>query len=553
MRGLAWPTTILTRGEYSQVQDGGMSPITEGEEEVPEEQEDLQSTKSISNLLLPAVEEVPSMLMWLIAIIIPCCMVLVNMCMILCSEVMGRLETGMVDSSFSAQGLTRALIAKVAFSGTVAAIASALVVLLDPGSAGSGLPELKGYLNGNRMSSLFTLWGHIVRPLSAVLGMSAGLFVGREGPLIVTAGGIGVFITHLLAGGMCKSWVKRDTFTLQQTGQLQRKRNFAYIKRSGCILGCAAGLAGAFNAPVGGVLYMLEETTMELWPKELTFKAFLASTLSVLCTRFLFDKLGRDAKAQTFLIDTSQHPFASHIVEFAWKQVPIIAILGIVGGLLSVAYARCWISVWKLRKAALDRFQEWQSIASIADAVLYTMLCAVFVMLVPWLTSCSDIPSGHNLHIYARYTCPHGQYSKLASLILPVGWEDAVKNLYWQSECHTSRCFAEEALEEAKYLPIAIGVYFVLSVGTAGLKMSTGTFVPNMFLGALMGRWLRQVFEVTGTNDRLGLELAHPGIYAFLGSAAMLAGFSRMSVAIVVLLVELSQNIGLGLGLMVSM
>jgi H+/Cl- antiporter ClcA len=45
---------------------------------------------------------------------------------------------------------------------------------------------------------------------------------------------------------------------------------------------------------------------------------------------------------------------------------------------------------------------------------------------------------------------------------------------------------------------------------------------------------------------------AHPGFYAVCGAAAMLSGFTHMSLAIVVLLIEASMDLELTIPLMVS-
>eukprot|EP00931_Biecheleriopsis_adriatica_P086354 TRINITY_DN61046_c0_g1_i1.p1 TRINITY_DN61046_c0_g1~~TRINITY_DN61046_c0_g1_i1.p1 ORF type:complete len:808 (-),score=98.60 TRINITY_DN61046_c0_g1_i1:47-2470(-) len=496
-------------------------------------------------------ESAPKILMWLVALCVPLGMVLANTLMVLCCEVLERFEIDLLKHMLSSGHLRHALLVKATFEGAVATTAAFLVTTFAKTSVGSGLPELKGYLNGNRMQDTFTSAGHIVRPLAMVLVMSSGLFVGREGPLIVMSGGIGILISQAFATGMFKSWLKRDTFSLTSGYQgVQRQKRFAEIERNGCILGCVAGMASSFNAPVGAVLYMIEETTTEGWPKTMTLKAFMASTISVLCTHFLFYKLGRRATAHSFLIDSSAHPFASHLHHFSWKQLPFLILLGVLGGLMSAAFAKCWILVWKLRKRLYDICEH--RLPMVADAVIYTMACASVVMLVPCLVSCSTMPADQDVHIYAQYTCPAGEYNRLAALLLPHGVEHSVKYLYEQTSCKSEECFINLSFEEAKILPIAILVYFALSVGTAGLQIPAGSFVPNMFLGALTGRYFRQVLELSRINERFQLELAHPGIYAFLGSASMLAGGTRMSLAIAVLLMELSQNIALCFGLLVS-
>ena len=60
----------------------------------------------------------------------------------------------------------------------------------------------------------------------------------------------------------------------------------------GCVLGGAAGISAAFSAPIGAILYMLEEVSVVAWPTELTFRTFVATTLAALVTRFCLNFSG---------------------------------------------------------------------------------------------------------------------------------------------------------------------------------------------------------------------------------------------------------------------
>ncbi|HOO27400.1 MAG TPA: ClC family H(+)/Cl(-) exchange transporter, partial [Lachnospiraceae bacterium] len=100
--------------------------------------------------------------------------------------------------------------------------------------AGSGIPQLEGILKGyfrKRKSWLYTMFGKFV---GGAIAIGAGLSLGREGPSIqfgaCVAEGLGKKIGN---------------------GRLERKILMAS--------GASAGLSAAFNAPMAGVVFALEE------------------------------------------------------------------------------------------------------------------------------------------------------------------------------------------------------------------------------------------------------------------------------------------------------
>lgn len=102
----------------------------------------------------------------------------------------------------------------------------------EPMASGSGIPQVKGVLLGVMKLRWFSvLWVKIV---GGVLGIGAGLSLGREGPSIqlgaVAAQGLSRFLGRT-------------------------KIEERYLMTSGA----SAGLAAAFNAPLAGVIFALEE------------------------------------------------------------------------------------------------------------------------------------------------------------------------------------------------------------------------------------------------------------------------------------------------------
>ena len=76
-------------------------------------------------------------------------------------------------------------------------VASCTLVLYQPAAAGSGIPEIIGFLNGTKIKDIFKLQTLIVKFLSCAFAVGAGMPVGYEGPMIhlgsLAAAGISQF------------------------------------------------------------------------------------------------------------------------------------------------------------------------------------------------------------------------------------------------------------------------------------------------------------------------------------------------------------------------
>jgi H+/Cl- antiporter ClcA len=128
------------------------------------------------------------------------------------------------------------------------------LVQIEPMASGSGIPQIKGILLGRmHMNWLRVL---VYKFVGGVLAIGSGLSLGREGPSVQLGATIGQGISR-----MRKSSRLEERFLLTS--------------------GAGAGLAAAFNAPLAGVIFCLEELQKNFSPMVLipAIAAALASTL----------------------------------------------------------------------------------------------------------------------------------------------------------------------------------------------------------------------------------------------------------------------------------
>ncbi|MQL80861.1 hypothetical protein Taro_013311 [Colocasia esculenta] len=192
--------------------------------------------------------------------------------------------------------------------------AAVMTAYFAPTAAGSGIPELKAYLNGVDAPDILSLRTLVVKIIGSILAVSSSLNVGKAGPLIQTGG----CIASLLGQGGSK----RYHLTCKWLRYFKNDRD----RRDLVTCGSAAGAAAAFRAPVGGVLFALEAVS-SWWRSALLWRSFFTTAVVAVVLRALIDvcRSGKVQSTNCFLPAVFQysHPVVSldyhglHIADLA--------------------------------------------------------------------------------------------------------------------------------------------------------------------------------------------------------------------------------------------
>ena len=190
----------------------------------------------------------------------------------------------------------------ILFGAVTVAVAVTLVRRIAPETSGSGIPHLKAVLHHLRSMR----WQRVlpVKFVGGALGIAGGLALGREGPTVQMGGAV---------GQMVGQWLKCTS----------RER------RTLIAAGAGAGLAAAFNAPLAGVVFVLEEVQRDFTPGVFT-AAFIASVTADVLTRLLLGQL------PVFHVAALPPPLLS--------ALPLFLVLGVIAGLLSVLFNRALLA-----------------------------------------------------------------------------------------------------------------------------------------------------------------------------------------------------------------
>ena len=160
-----------------------------------------------------------------------------------------------------------------------------MTVYLEPSAAAGGIPEIKAYLNGTHVRNFLRLRAVLVKIFGTILSVSSGLAAGQEGPMIHIGAGIASGVTR----GE-KLYRKLFCFRLPRPRRVRssifRRFHNDRDRREFICAGACAGMAAAFGAPVGGVLFALEEAASH-WSPQLIWRIFTAALVATFTLAFI--------------------------------------------------------------------------------------------------------------------------------------------------------------------------------------------------------------------------------------------------------------------------
>ena len=82
-------------------------------------------------------------------------------------------------------------------------------------------------------------------------------------------------------------------------------------------------------------------------------------------------------------------------------------------------------------------------------------------------------------------------------------------------------------------------IWFIFTIITYGTAVPAGLFLPGILIGCSLGRVLGLFIE------NYIVQEIHPSTYAIIGAASMLAGYSRLSFSLAVIMLETTENVNL--------
>lgn len=219
-------------------------------------------------------------------------------------------------------------------------LAGFLVEQFAPGAAGSGIPQVKAAIAN--VPQVLNLRLAIVKLLSVVLVMGSGINLGRQGPTVQVGAALAAQLSH---------WIP--------TSPGHRRQMIAS--------GAAAGLAAGFNAPIAGVLFVVEEFMQDFSGLTLG-TAILASFIGAVVSRLLG---GRSLRLEADM--------SAYSNTFSLLDVPFFIILGVLAGLLGALFSQGIFTSLRLSRRWLPIALPWRiSLVGLVSGIMATLLPSVF-------------------------------------------------------------------------------------------------------------------------------------------------------------------------------
>ncbi|XP_055051113.1 H(+)/Cl(-) exchange transporter 3 isoform X1 [Misgurnus anguillicaudatus] len=380
-------------------------------------------------------------------------------------------------------------------------LAVSLVKVFAPYACGSGIPEIKTILSGFIIRGYLGKWTLLIKTITLVLAVASGLSLGKEGPLVHVACCCGNIFSYLFPKYSKNEAKKREVLSAAS----------------------AAGVSVAFGAPIGGVLFSLEEVSY-YFPLKTLWRSFFAALVAAFVLRSI-NPFG-NSRLVLFYVEY-------HTPWYLFELFPFI-LLGVFGGLWGAFFIRANIAWCRRRKST--RFGKYPVLEVITVAAITAIVAFpnpytrqnTSELIKELFTDCGPLESSQLCQYRSQMN---------GSQAYPEGSEAATPGVYsamWQ-------------------LSLALIFKIIMTIFTFGLKVPSGLFIPSMAIGAIAGRIVGIAVEQLAYYHHdwflfrewceVGADCITPGLYAMVGAAACLGGVTRMTVSLVVIVFELTGGL----------
>ncbi|KAI1265138.1 chloride channel [Xylariaceae sp. FL1019] len=357
-------------------------------------------------------------------------------------------------------------------------------------AAGSGVAEVRVILSGFVLHGFLGLKTLIIKSVGLIVSVASGLSLGKEGPY--------VHIATCIGNICCRLFTKYD-------GNDAKRREVLSAA-------AAAGVVVAFGAPLGGVLFGLEEVAY-FFPAKTLFRTFFCCIVAALSLKFL-------------------NPYGTHKIvmfevrykiDWEWFELVGFILVGVLGGAIGAYFIKA-SRRWAMTFRKINIIKKYP--------LVEVVLVALVTGLIGYWNTLTKLPVAKLL---LNLAAPCDDETRIDDLGICAQTIDDVPGIL-------------------RMLLAAFVIKGFLTVVTFGIKVPAGIYVPSMVIGGLMGRIIGHIVQwavlkyphwrVFGSCALLqDSTCVQPGVYGLIAAGSTMCGVTRLSVTLAVILFELTGSL----------
>ncbi|XP_029039007.2 chloride channel protein 2 isoform X2 [Osmia bicornis bicornis] len=375
------------------------------------------------------------------------------------------------------------------------------VHIVAPQSIGSGIPEMKTILRGVALKEYLTFRTLVAKVIGLTATLGSGLPLGKEGPFVHIASIVATLLSKLV--------------TSFQGIYENESRNCEMLAAA-----CAVGVAACFAAPIGGVLFSIEVTTVYFAVRNY-WRGFFAAVCGATMFRLLAIWFQRE--------ETITAMFATNFTmdfPFDPQELFVFALIGVGSGLCGAFYV--WLHrqyvIFMRKNKSMNSFLQ-------KNRFLYPGIVSLLVSSISFPLGLGQFMAG-DLNTHDQV---YGLFTNFTWTKEELGVEEMNIVKHWSTA----------------YTDVFIGLLgfgtftFIFSIISSTVPVPSGIFIPVFKIGAALGRAVGEAMALwfpTGVRYGGIITPIVPGGYATVGAAAF-SGAVTHTISVSVIVFEMTGQI----------
>ena len=329
------------------------------------------------------------------------------------------------------------------------------VHVVAPQAIGSGIPEMKVILRGVVLKEYLTFKTLVAKIVGLTATLGSGMPLGKEGPFVHIASIVAALLTKLVT-----------SFQGIYANESRKSEMLAAA--------CAVGVACCFGAPIGGVLFSIEVTSVYFAVRNY-WRGFFAAVIGAIVFRLL--SIWFQDEETIVAVFRTTFP-----IEFPYdpQELFIFSLIGLVcgvGGALYVYVHRRYV-LWMRSNKQLKKFLEKNRF--------------IYPLIISSLISGLSYPGGLGMFMAADTTT----HEQVVTLFSNFTWAKDTSEMTVEEYAHVKHW--RDPYSESVFVSLSVYILttFVFSIFASTLPVPTGVLIPTFKIGAAFGRMVGEAMHV---------------------------------------------------------